>query len=371
MSNRTVVVRQTVMMIIMYVLGTAFLVAMGMEAGRDSWIAILLALAVSMVFVLIYARLISYFPGKDLFETMETLLGRPLTVIFLIPLALFLFQHYAYVMRHFMAFITEVGLPDAPRIVPLICLGLLSALGVYLGIEILGKWSEIFLIIVVAYIIVAVLLLTKSMDLNNLRPVLENGLTPIFKGTWSAISFPFAQTMAFLFILPPFENRKDPYKVFTIGLLLGGFLIFIPSVADVLVLGDESVARLYFPTYSSLAIIQLGQFIQRLEILAATIFTLAVFLKAAVLLMAVVKSIGRILGLKEYKFLLIPIMLMAINYSFISYDSIREQYIAIYTYWPYYSAIFQIVIPILLFILMEYKSARRKENTGQGLAASS
>lgn len=367
MPKQTVSVKHAVTMVAMFIVGTAVLVSVGMQAKHDAWMALIIGLAASLLLMLVYARLMSYYPGKDLLDTMDILLGRPLTTVILILMTVFFFQHYSYVLRHFSAFITTVGLPDAPRLVPLVCLGFLTALGVYFGIEVLGKWSQWFLFLVIAFVIVATLLLTKYMKIDHIKPMLENGMGPIIRASWTVLSFPFAQVVAFLFVLPPIPEKKAPYKVFIYGVLLGGVILFTTSIANLLVLGSDSVMRLYFPTYTTKSIIQLGQFLQRLEILAAVIFTLAIFLKAAILLLAVVKLISRILRLKNFAFLAIPVVLLAIDYTYISYDSIIQQYDGIFTFWPWYSNFFQVLIPVLLFVIMEIKYARIKVKNGASL----
>mgnify|MGYP003836037567 CR=1 FL=1 len=360
MAGQQISVKQGVMMMAMYILGTTFLVSSGIEAGQDIWIAYLISLGLSLVLVCMYARMMSHMPGKDFFTIMETLLGRPLTVIFLIIMSVYLFQHLSYVLRHFSEYINVAGLPGTPLVASLISMGLLCALGVIYGIEVLGKWSEWFLLFVAAFIILAALLLTREMHIDYLRPILQNGFAPIAKGVWALISFPFGQLVAFLFILPPARTKREPYRIFILGLLIGGALIFVSSMSNVLVLGVKGVARLFYPTYSTLAIIRIGTFIQRLEIAATTIFMITVFVKAAVLLLGLIRSLARILKLKSYTFIVIPVMLLAINYGFNAYRGNLEHYTGIAVFVPYFTTFYQIIIPFLIFMLLEWSAARRR-----------
>lgn len=364
MQKQVVSTKQGIMMMIMFLLGTTFLISPGIEAGRDVWIAYLISLGLSLVLVCMYARMMSHMPGKDFFAIMENMLGRPLAVIFFIIMSVYLFQHFSYVLRHFSEYIYVAGLPGTPLLASMLTMGLLCAMGVFYGIEVLGKWSEWFLLFVAAFILMAAFLLAREMHIDYLRPILGNGLAPIAKGVWSLISFPFGQLLAFLFILPPARDRKEPYRIFTLGLLIGGALIFVSSMSSVLVLGVKAVARLFYPTYSTLAIIRIGTFIQRLEIAATTIFMITVFLKATVLLLGLIRSLARILKLNKYNFLVFPVLLLAINYGFNVYRGNLEHYMGIAVYVPYFSAFFQIIVPFLIFILLEWKAVRQKRKHG-------
>ena len=353
------------MMVVMYILGTSFLVAPGIEARQDIWLAYLLSLALSVILACVFARMMSHMPDKDFFAILESLLGRPLAVIFMVLMSIYLFQHYSYVLRHFSEYINVAGLPGTPVYFSLISMGLLSALAVYLGIGVLGKWSQWFLLIVAVFIVFAALLLTQNMKLDNLRPALENGFAPVAKGAFSLISFPFGQIVAFLFILPPMEKRRGPYRVFIIGLLLGGALLFISSIANVLVLGVKSVSRLYYPSYSTLAIIRMGNFIQRLEMIATTIFMVTVFLKATVLLMGLMRSLASIFRLDRYGFILIPVVLLGVNYGFNAYEGNLQHHTGIVEYVPYFTTFYQIIVPFVIFLLLEWRMALRKRQNRQ------
>lgn len=364
MARQEISVKQGVTMMAMYVLGTTFLVSPGIEAKQDIWIAYLISIGLSVVLVCMYARMMSHIPGKDFFAILENILGRPLAVLFFSIMAIYLFQHLSYVLRHFGEYFNVAGLPGASMLSSMLTMGFLCALGVFYGIEVLGKWSEWFLIMVAAFILLTTVFLVRDMRIDNLRPMLEYGLAPIAKGTVSLIYFPFSQLMAFLFVLPPARNKRDPYRTLTAGLLLGGALIFVTSISNVLVLGVKTVARLYYPTYSTLAIIRIGDFIQRLEIMATTIFMAVAFLKAAVLLMGVMRSLKRIFNLNRYGFFVFPVVLLAVNYGFNAYRGNWEPQASITSFGLYYSAFYQIIIPFVIFILLEWKAARRKRKKG-------
>ena len=361
MQRQNISIKQGAMVVAMYLIGTSFLVAPGIQAGKDIWLAYVVGLAVSILLILMYGRMMNYMPGKDFYEIMESLMGRPLSVVVLAVMSVYFFQLYAYVLRQFGGFVNSVGLSEAPQIVPVLCMGVLTVLAVFLGIEVLGRWTEYFLIPVAVFILFTVFMLGKYMDLNHLLPVMENGFNPVIKGTWGLLSLPFGEMVTFLFVLPPFKGKGDSYKAFIIGQLIASGLIFLPTLADVLVLGVDTVRRLYYPTYSALSVIEIGEFIQRLDVVAASIFTVAIFLKSAVLLMAIIKCLGRIFKMDEPRILILPVMALAINYGYVAFPGNFLQHEGISVFWPYYSSIYHVFIPILLFGFLEYRMARRRK----------
>ncbi|WP_134119007.1 GerAB/ArcD/ProY family transporter [Orenia marismortui] len=63
------------------------------------------------------------------------------------------------------------------------------------------------------------------------------------------------------------------------GLLIGAGILLISSLTDVLVLGVVRTARVYFPTYLAVARLNIGNFLQRLEITVSIVFLLSGFVK--------------------------------------------------------------------------------------------
>ena len=361
MGKQFVSVKQGIFMMVMYILGTTFLVAPGIEARRDAWLAYLLALAVSILLVLIYGRILDHFPGKDMYETLVALMGRRATVIVFSVVTVFIFQHYSYILRSFGGFINIVGLPEAPVIVPLISLGVMTALAVYIGIEVLGKWTVFFLIPTAAFIIFTILMLTRHMDMDQLGPILENGIGPVMKGTWTLVSLPFAETVAFLYVLPPLRHKGAAYKIYIWGLLIGFAMVFLVSMTDILVLGVDTASRLFYPSLTAMSIIKIGKFIKGLEVIAASVFTITVFFKASILLLAIIKNLGRIFELIEPRILVVPLVSLSISYAINTYQSGLQFYAAIFIFWPLYSSIFQVLIPILLCVFLEYRMSRHNK----------
>jgi len=352
--------KQGILMIIMFIIGSSSLMVMGLEAQRDIWIAILIAMAVGTAIMFMYARLLSILPGKDLYETLEFFLGKIFSRIFIIIIGWFIFDLSAIVLRNFAQFIVTVGLPETPIIVPMVGMAITCVIGVKLGIEVLARWTELFVFLEFAFVFVGCILLLKYFDVKNLRPVFYNGYRPILKGAWAAVTFPFGETIAFILIFPAFKKNASPYKIFPLGLLLGGCMIFIMSMAIAMVVGVEAAANLYYPAYATLGRINLGEFFQRLEVIAALVFFISVFLKVSVLLMGACKATARVLGFKDHRFIVVPLAALMVNQSYLSFYNMNEYHMWVFKVWPYYAPVFQIITPLIILIIIEIKLRWKK-----------
>lgn len=254
------------------------------------------------------------------------------------------------VLYNFSEFINIIGLPETPKLVPMACYMILCLWGVKEGIEVLGRWSEIFLIILILDILFESLLSIPNFRLHNIRPILEEGIKPVMSGAFSTFAFPSAETVIFTLVFSSLKNEKSPYKAYIIGLLLSGMVLVTIAVRNTLVLGSYVLSLNYFPSYVTASRINIGGFLQRLEALVSTAFLISGFIKISICLLGAAKGISKLFNFNDYRFLVIPSTLIIFNLSFVDYkDSMELAKWATDTY-PYYAFIFQVILPVTIFI---------------------
>lgn len=355
MNHETITEKQGIIIIIMFIIGSSLLMVMGLEAEKDIWIAIILALLVSIVVVSMYARLLSLCPGKDIFETLETLFGKIISRVLLFPLIWFAFDLSAIVLRNMAQFVMTVGLVNTPMVVIMICFMTVCSFAVKAGFEMLARWCAFFILVLLLFIFGSIILLIPEMDWNNLQPTLLKGFAPVFKGAFTVIAFPFTETVVFLLAFPVLttKNKEAPYKIFILGLILGGIMIFLTSMTDVLVIGVYKASIKYYPTYSAISRLHFGEIFRRLEIIAASVFILSVFLKVTILQTATLKGLSWLIGCKDHRFLTFPVAFLIINQSYLSFQSMPQFHNWVSKVFPFYGSIFEIIVPTLILILSE------------------
>lgn len=360
-NNNTISQKQGIVLMALFIIGTSSLKVMGLEAKMDIWIAILLAIAVSSLVMLVYIKLFTALPGKDFFETLEHFFGRVGSKIILVLLSWFCFDLCSLVVRNFGEFVITVGVPETPLAFAMIMVMAVSVLSVKSGIEAVGRWSSTFIFYVIGFMLLSILLVLPNMDIKNILPVYSNGAMPIAKGALGVITFPFAETVVFLLVFPVFKNGASIKKVYLIGLLIGGFTILISSLTDILVLGPTMAENTYYPTYATMATVHFGDFLQRFEIIAAIVFIIAVFLKLTLLLFAAANGVARLFGFKDSRFIILPLALLIICHSLISFDSMIYFHEWDITVWPYYSVVFEIFLPVFMLVVIKIKQRQEKK----------
>lgn len=361
MKNETISERQGAILIVLFILGSTLLIGTGGRAKQDAWIAIIIAILLSTILLLMFSRILSLYPGKDLFDILQMVMGKFIGKIISILMIWFAFHIGTLVLRNLSEFTDTLVFPDTPVAVPMIFFAILLIWGLKEGIEVLGRWSEFFIWVVIIVFIATSILSISEMDINRLKPILNNGITPILKGTFSTLSFPLGETVVFTMVFSNISKAKNYNRTFIVGLWLGGFIIFLAAIRNLLVLGSNIISREYFPSNMAISLIHMGELLQRLEMEIAIVLLICSFVKIVICLFAVCNGISKFFGFDDYRFIATPITLLMLNFSFFIYKSNMEMVSWAFNVWPYYSFIFEVIIPLVIYIVAEIRS--RSSNT--------
>lgn len=361
MNKETISDRQSIILMILYIIGFTTILVVGKKAKQDLWLAIILAFFMAWSIMLVYARIQYLFPRKDLFDIIEICFGKFLGKIICFILICHILLNAAAVLSNISLFITTVALINTPIIAIMILTIIISIWIIMEGIEVICRCAELMLILIVVLLCTSILLLIPKIDIHNLQPILYNGMTPVLKEGFAIFIIPLTSTVILTTIFSSFERKNSPYLVYSIGLFGGTVIIFVISLITLLVLGINSVESLYFPSYSAAKGIKTGNIFQRLEVIAALIFVLGSFMRFTVMLLSACKGLAKTFAYKDYRFIVTPLSLFLLNLGYIIFESTID-YTEVLKVWPYYAAIFQVVLPLATLLAAEIKCRINKKN---------
>lgn len=360
MNREVISDKQGISLLVMIIIGSTMVMGSILEIGKDFWLALILSIVISLPMLIIYARITSLFFRKDCFDIIEIIFGKYFGKLINILYIWYSLHLGSIVLREFSEFIVTVNYPETPFVIPLIVLGILCIYGVKSGIEVMGRVSEFILPILILSVLLSVLGLIPNMDFNVIHPLFNVKIESVLKGGFQNFSFPFGEIILFSFIASSFNRKSSSYKVYITTLLLGGLILLILGFGDVLVLGEDLVKGSYFPSYTSVSLINIGNFIQRGEILVGILIMLGGFIKISIFLLVASKGFMKVFKFKDYRFLVVPLGLLMIELAFLNFESIIETEIWLSEIWRYYSFPFQVVLPILIWIGAEIRKKHLK-----------
>ncbi len=118
----------------------------------------------------------------------------------------------------------------------------------------------------------------------------------IAKGSYQLLTFPFAETVLFLGIATHVKKKVSLYKVYLCAVAIGGVILLVVLLRNILLLGSAMVGTVYFPSYVAVRVVSISDFFARVEGSIAMNFILAGVVKLTVCLVAAAKGPRRCLA---------------------------------------------------------------------------
>lgn len=328
--------------------------------NQDVWISTLVMVPINLIFAVPFYLLAKRFPNQTLYEYCQTILGKAGQWVGL--LFVWFFLHSSILtLCNFSMFFTTTIMPETPSLFFLISFTLVAAYAVYHGIEVLGRFSEFIVPIIMFGIIAVVLLLSKELDLGKLTPFLEKGIYPTLLGGLYSSSLTI-ETLALGIILPFLNDKWKIKKVFLFStLLLVPFMLMI-TLPILGIFGSELAKTLIYPPYSAVRFVHVGDFLERVDAIHIGVWILGMFIKISFYYYLTVLGISQLFHLKDYKPLVLPTGTLIISLTTLMNSNIVEfKEFSSYRIYTWYSLFFILFIPSLL--LLTAKIRRKGERS--------
>ncbi len=351
-------------------MGSALIIPIAVEAKQDAWLSILLGMLGGLLLFFIYHRLYLYYPDISAVEYVQKITGRFLGRIIALLYLLYFAYLAARVLRDFGTMLVTIAYFDTPLFIINALLIMVLIYTVRKGIEVLARTGELLFVLMylLAFAGFVLIVISGLIDINNLKPVLEEGIIPVVKTTYTQTLYvPFGEAVVFAMILPYLNNPKVAKKTGLLAIGLSGINLAIVSAINFSVLGVDYMMRSQYPLLSAIQRIQVADFLERLDVFYMIATIIGGFFKISIFFYAVIAGTSSLFKVKQPSRLAYPIglvilvlsMTIASNYS----EHIREglDIVPIYLHLP-----FQVMIPILLlgiaFVKNKIKQSKKDSN---------
>lgn len=355
---------QFFLIIFIFETGSSVVVAISGEAKKDAWIAVFIATFIGVIIMLYYFFMIKLGDNKNLFQIMELCLGKYLGKIVILLYIIYFFYIAARVLRDFGELMVSTIFEKTPIEFLSLTMILLIAYILLLGIEVLGRTSEIFIPYIVIFILFLGLgiFLSEEMDLSNLLPILGDGIKPIIKAIFpTLIGFPFGELIAITVLIPKVTKIKNAKKVGILSVFLSGLLLVYSTVIQIGTLGENIRGRSNFPMLSAAREISLLNFIERVDLIIVFIVMFGIIVKVSVFFY------GGLIGLEQifkipYRQFVLPMGFLIAYFSIIISKHFPEhieeglKIVPLYLHMP-----LQIGIPLLILPFLYFKKKSSSE----------
>jgi len=308
-------------LIINFLLGSSVVIGIGMEAKQDAWIVVLISMFLGLIIMSFYFYLMSLHPGKTLYEIFEYCFSRKIAIVFTLIYSIYFLYLSCRVIRDFGELISIAILPVTPIEFTILSLMMVIGYILYLGIEVLGRTSEIFTPYTFVFILLLLLLLYggERINLNNIQPIfVEKKL--IVDSIPSILAFPYGELVAFTVVLANVTNFKMSRRICLISVAIASIILMAAVFLIVACLGENTALRTNFPLLSAARLVSIGEFLERIDALVVYVMMLGILIKSSVFLYGSLKGLEYIFKL-PFRYFAMPLACITTLFSiFISVD---------------------------------------------------
>lgn len=317
------------------------------HAAQNAWISSIITMIASIVVIIAISALSLKFPKMTIVEYSKVLLGKTGGTIMSLGF-LWLFLHIAATdTRIYSEVLADGFLTSTPLVVTAGTIVAVSALAVYLGIEVIGRAADVLMPVIISFFVLSIVASLSLFDLKNLEPVFAGGITPVISGTVTPIGIS-VQFLSLGLLIPTLTEPEKAVSTSAVAAFLAGLALIVTSVIVVGALGERLSSSAIFPLFKTSRSTVFTRFLERLEAPGIAAWGLGLFIDVSTFLYCGSKGLSEVLGVEDYRPLVIPMAVIWITLSLHTYDDLFEllRLFRPETFFPYVSIVG--FIPVLI-----------------------
>lgn len=328
-------------------------------AKQDAWISALLTPVFGTVIILMMCYISGKFPDMSFIGVIKNVFGKWIgTVVSMsyIALCLTIAWHMPWYIGEFMN--THV-IPETPTYVINLLFVIAIVIAMLYGLETIARVSELFIRFASMLFFFAMILVLPNAKIDNIKPILENGFSPVLRGSIALACYTTLLSITLLMIYPlNLNNPKEARKHFIKGYLWASFIIFITFLMSILVLGVTVTSKAQYPTYILAKEINVGIVFSRLEFIIAALWIVTEFIICILFFYAGITGLSQLFGLRDYKKLVIPMGLIILVMSGVVFPNTVYHVNWLNHVWMPYIITHGFVLPALLILVYWIKKLK-------------
>ncbi|CRK81278.1 GerAB/ArcD/ProY family transporter [Neobacillus massiliamazoniensis] len=355
---------------VLFELGSALVIGLGMDAKKDAWLAILFGWVGGVIILGIYMYLFLQYPTLPLTGYLQKILGKYIGWF----LGLIYIMYFIYLSSRVLRDFGELLISSAYDQTPLFVINSLMIVTIayvlHKGIEAFVRtgWILFLMMLTLGLLGIILIFISGIADMKNLLPILEKGWKPVLNTAFPlTFTFPFGEMIIFTMILPYLNKPQQAVKLGYAAITGSAIVLMVATITNIAVLGVNISSRATFPLLLTIGKVNIMNLLQRLDMMVILTLIIGGFIKISLFYYAAVMGTSDLFKVKKHRRLIFPtgmIILfssMQIAHNFTDHLIEGLKVVPIYLHLP-----LQTGIPLLLLAISWF---RKQWNTKHSKSA--
>lgn len=274
--------------------------------GTAGWYMTLFSAATATVAFTVVYLLLKRFPGKNIMEIYDIVLGKSIGSFFSLSLLLIVLLTAAANIREFTEVMIVYVFPLSPPSYIIGLLLIIIVLAAYLGLEPIARVSRLFGGMLLFGLLSILILATRNYELYHLFPILGYGIGTTFSNG-ALRSSAYGEVTIVAVIAGSLQGISHVKKAGYISLFLSGAIISLVIFSFTLSFPYYTGREITAPMYLMTTLINYAGFFQRLEAIFLYIWSISMAISSSALIYIVLMIYGHIFNIQDKKPLILPL----------------------------------------------------------------
>ncbi|AEG60597.1 GerAB/ArcD/ProY family transporter [Desulforamulus ruminis] len=353
--------RQFTFILILFITSTAdvFLPSISVQlAGRDTWLAVMVAAFIASGIVLIQAELAQRFPGQPPSAYAGKLLGPLGGALFIFCYLFFLFYLTAVVIGELVQITNSIFFSNTPNILIVLLLTLAAGYAALLGLEVVARVIEFVFPLGLLIRILIVAFALSDLEMIRFMPVLEHGVGPVLQSSMRITAW-LGEGVILLFLAQFIKSPAAYKKSMLAAIWTVAFLLLLSSLS-VGLFGSQQAADITFSLFEIIRILEFGGS-RGFEAILMVFWYSATFFKVSILMIILFTTLQKITRAEATRTLLLPLILLVTILPLFLSSEVSKTLLILKNTWPGLALTFELLLPALLLMIGLLK---KKNNRG-------
>ena len=335
---------------------------------NESWMPFVASIIICIPLIVSYVLLSKSYPGMNLIQINEAVFGRVAGKIVSALYVWFFFTLTSLNIRDLGTYVNKTTMVKTPISIIIILFLLLCVWSAYYGLEVVTRYSIVFLIISCVILFISIIAVYDLIELDNFLPMFDMPLNNYVQLSHIASTIPFGETVIFLMVTPYVDNApKNLMRYFLGGFLLGSILILIVILRDISVLGN-TIQYFSLPSFEVFRLGTLFQTISHMEIMFSILLIVLLYFKISVLFYVTMLAIAQLLNIRSYRPILLPCAALVVVYAFTAFKDVITHTKTAQETTPFFWTLFEILLPVLTLIVSFVKKKAKNKNNRKAVS---
>ncbi len=332
------------------------------KIGADAWTGMAFGFAIAIIFMALMTFLCTRFPDKSIIQYSEKILGKWMGKIIGLILTVFFIIAFGTSANTMTLHLSEYFLPNTPFLIICTVYTLICMYGVFLGIEVIVRFSLFGFIMILMINITMVVGTIADLQINNLMPLMDAGIASNIQSSIYVFSDIAMSILALGIIFPMLNNKKKTVSLTFWALMLSALTILIWPFFETGVMGAEMMQKYVVCCMQQVRSAQLSMYLPRYELLMVSFFSFSVYVQSVAMFYCAQYSFKQVTGIKNRLYILIPLTVLLIYITYQMGKDDNKFILFLTSPWPQICAGLCIGLPLILFIVGLFRNKLHGES---------